>query len=65
MSELLPMWKEGEPAWADDVPFCDERCPQHDGKRCRLLGERPGRICEPAVSAMAEALRESRTHWSY
>lgn len=38
------------------VPWCDESCPQHDGKRCRILGFRPSSICEPAV---ADIVREN------
>ena len=38
------------------LPLCTESCPSHDGKRCRVLGQRPSRICEPAVEAMAELL---------
>ena len=43
------------PNWAEDgVPRCsDEKCGSYDGKRCRLLGFRPGTICEPAARAMA------------
>lgn len=46
----------------DGVPLCSESCPKHDGKRCRLLGFRPDRICEPAVVRLvnlAERLRSS------
>jgi hypothetical protein len=39
------------------VPWCtEERCPSHDGKRCREIGFKPSRICEPEVKAMAEEL---------
>jgi len=31
------------------VPYCSEQCPQHDGKRCRIMGGRPSAICEPEV----------------
>jgi hypothetical protein len=27
----------------------EARCPAFDGKRCGVLGHRPGSICEPAV----------------
>jgi hypothetical protein len=37
------------PRWSDDVPWCDEKCPKHDGKRCEELGFRPSAICEPEV----------------
>jgi hypothetical protein len=40
------------PKWDDGVPWCDERCPEHDGKRCELLGHRPESICIEAVKAM-------------
>lgn len=43
--------------WSDShVPLCTESCPQHDGKRCRLMGFRPSSICEPVVELMAERL---------
>lgn len=42
------------------VPYCSADCRHHDGKRCRLLGFRPGNICEPAVIAMAETIEEWR-----
>ena len=51
LSEARPEWSTGT-----DVPYCDEACPQYDGKRCRLLGQRPGAICEPAVAEMAGLL---------
>jgi hypothetical protein len=37
------------PAVVDRVPFCTERGPKFDGKRCDVLGRRPGSICEPAI----------------
>lgn len=37
------------PAITDRIPFCNERCPHHDGKRCDIIGRRPGNICEPAI----------------
>lgn len=39
------------------VPYCSEQCPQHDGKRCRLMGVRPSSICEPRVVEMAKTIR--------
>jgi hypothetical protein len=47
---------DAEPDWDHDVPFCTEECKSHDGKRCQLMGMRPGNICEPAVVGMAAAL---------
>ncbi len=40
-----------KPDWGSDgaAPFCSERCPSFDGKRCEILGHRPGSLCEPAV----------------
>lgn len=43
-----------EPDVCGGIPFCSERCPQHDGKRCRILGLKPGNICEPGVSRILE-----------
>jgi len=41
------------------VPVCTEdQCPQFDGKRCRAIGFRPDRICEPAVRALAARVAE-------
>lgn len=32
------------------LPLCaNEQCPAFDGKRCRILGFRPDRFCEPAL----------------
>lgn len=44
------------PEILDGVPMCTTACPEHDGKRCRLLGLRPSDICEPAVRQMADEL---------
>lgn len=44
------------------VPTCSEdECPEYDGKRCKLTGFRPDRICEPAVReivAIGDFLKE-------
>jgi hypothetical protein len=45
-----------DPEWDHGVPLCSERCVHHDGKRCSLIGFRPGEVCQPAVMAMAEIL---------
>lgn len=45
-----------KPVWLGEVPWCDEHCPHHDGKRCRVLGLSPGRLCEPVVKQMAVLL---------
>jgi|AGTN01.3.fsa_nt_gi hypothetical protein len=38
----------------DGVGYCDEDCPQHDGKRCRVIGRRPGEICWPWAKRTAD-----------
>lgn len=48
-----PMWSR------DGVPMCQEICPHHDGKRCRLMGVQPSTVCEPVVAAMADILSTS------
>lgn len=46
----------------DGLPWCQESCQQYDGKRCQLLGLRPGAICEPEVLEIiaAHELAEAR-----
>jgi len=44
----------------DGTPYCSERCPGHDGKRCESLGVRApeGGACPPAASLLvSEILR--------
>lgn len=48
--------RDAAPSWQGHIPACSEACPHHDGKRCRLLGIRPGRVCEPAVEEMGKFL---------
>lgn len=39
------------------IPRCaHEDCGQYDGKRCRILGCRPGSICEPAVEMLLRVI---------
>jgi len=46
---------------ANGLPLCDEeRCALHDGKRCRALGFRPDRFCEPVLVEMATELKALR-----
>lgn len=47
----------------DGVPRCTERCPHHDGKRCRILGHQPDELCEPAVRDMARKLTLAVPSW--
>lgn len=42
------------------VPFCTEDCGRYDGKRCELLGRRPGPMCEPAVVQLVRELRAAK-----
>lgn len=46
--------------WDEDgVPICSlDKCRQYDGKRCRLQGFRPDRICKPGVLVMLREQRE-------
>jgi len=38
-----------EPEWHKGIPMHSDECGEYDGKRCRAMGFRPSRICEPAV----------------
>jgi hypothetical protein len=52
-----PVVGRADPDWSDDgAPRCSEECRFHDGKRCQLLGARPGWLCEPVVVEMARLL---------
>lgn len=43
-STILPSYDQ------NGLPLCSrEDCPQYDGKRCRVLGFRPDRFCEPQM----------------
>ena len=43
-----------QPDVVNGVPLCtEESCRCFDGKRCELLGRRPGNVCEPAVIALS------------
>ena len=43
---------------ANGLPLCNEDgCALHDGKRCRALGFRPDRFCEPALVELVEERR--------
>jgi hypothetical protein len=49
--------KQDEPRpMLDDngLPLCrPDDCPLYDGKRCRAMGARPDRFCEPELAEMA------------
>jgi hypothetical protein len=50
-----------EPTFDDNgVGLCVETCQQYDGKRCQLMGFRPGRICEPWAIDAAKAVGPER-----
>jgi hypothetical protein len=46
----------------EGIPYCDDTCPEHDGKRCRLLGLQPGNICEPAVVELVAEKHRLQNH---
>jgi hypothetical protein len=49
------------PKYYDDgVPMCaDDDCSSFDGKRCKMLGARPGAVCEPAVVKISCDLKQA------
>ena len=49
----------GAKVTGDKLPFCTEECPSHDGKRCDILGRRPGYgLCQPAIADLIEQMVE-------
>lgn len=40
------------------VPWCNERCPYYDGKRCELLGHPPESVCVPGVRILINMANE-------
>lgn len=42
---------EMAPFYVDSVPVCVTKCAQYDGKRCKIIGWKPSRVCEPAINA--------------
>lgn len=57
------LWSPPEPTIGQDgIGICpeDEQCRHYDGKRCRLMGFRPSRICEPWVLGL---LRDQDAAW--
>lgn len=43
------------------IGYCSESaCPSYDGKRCRLTGFRPDRVCEPWLVNTLDELDELR-----
>lgn len=50
------------PEWTKGVPICTEdRCPEYDGKRCKMMGFRPCRICEPVVQQLSDDVSAATT----
>lgn len=46
----------------DGVPLCTATCKYFDGKRCEVLGFRPGAICEPGVVRLATNVKETNVN---
>lgn len=47
-----------EPEFTNNgVGYCVESCPEHDGKRCRLLGRQPSSVCEPWAADLVKRAR--------
>ncbi len=43
-----------QPNMVDGVGHCTDACGQHDGKRCEILGMRPGYgVCEPWAAELS------------
>ena len=43
---------EVEPDWDDHlVPRCSGHCRQHDGRRCRIMCQRPTSLCDGSCGA--------------
>lgn len=36
------------------VPLHSDLCPAYDGKRCQLMGFKPGTICQPAIEQIIQ-----------
>ena len=53
-----------EPWWLPSqnvvLPYCQDDCPCHDGRRCSILGRRPDSVCEPAVAALVREVTRGR-----
>lgn len=47
-----------KPDWDDNLPYCSDNCPMYDGKRCKVLGEHPGLLCEPIVKTLVTNLHQ-------
>lgn len=46
-----------KPLWHSRAPLCSEgECPYFDGKRCELLGHRPGDHCAPVIRQMGDVV---------
>jgi hypothetical protein len=42
------------------IPLCSNtNCPAYDGKRCKHIGARPDRMCEPAVAELVRRYVEA------
>jgi hypothetical protein len=58
----------------DGLPLHTDECPEYDGKRCRFMGFRPDRFCEPelveereralVLAAQVERVKALLVSWS-
>jgi hypothetical protein len=48
--DVRPTWDER------GLPLCDDACPNFDGKRCKAMGFRPDRFCEPMLLQLLSEL---------
>lgn len=44
------------------IPWCNERCPYFDGKRCELLGHPPESVCLPGVQILVDMANRLAEH---
>ncbi len=68
VEERARQWGLGVPDVGEDhgVPHCTSTCPQHDGKRCMLMGCRPGALCEPFLIELIErAYKDAESAYAY
>ncbi len=54
LKRLVP---DAEPDASGAYPQCaEDDCKSYDGKRCRLTGNRPRGVCDPAMDALGEVI---------
>lgn len=59
--DVMPEWHGADAHKTTvDVPWCQERCPSFDGKRCEQMGFKPETVCTPVVQEIVRlALRSA------